>query len=175
MTHSQGRPHWPQPFKPGSPQAPAPIQAHKAPVGDPIHRAQFPSVGLQPRPQVSSRPRYQSTAPPVYRPEGVRTGAQGAIQQSKKQRAIRAAKIYSGQHGGMWYPSGSSSVSDKAFQEYGMTAHELFSGPPDVPKTKENIEAYWSDHPTITRQQLAARWGLTTEALDNLGVRQSVR
>jgi len=175
MSQIQGRPHWPQPFKPGSSQASAPTGANKAPVGDPIHRVRFPGVGLQPKLQVSGKSRHQSTAPPVYRPQAGRTGVQGTIQQSKKQRNIRAAKIYSGQHGGMWYPSGSSSLSDKVFQEHGMTAHELFSGPPDVPKTKENIEAYWRDHPTITRQQLAARWGLTTGDLDTLGVSLTAR
>jgi hypothetical protein len=93
------------------------------------------------------------------------------IQQSKKQRDIRANKIYSGQHGGMWYPSGSSGASDKIWSENGITAHELYSGPGSTPKTKEGIEGYWVKHPTITRSQLAARFELTTEELDKLGVR----
>lgn len=112
----------------------------------------------------------QSNPPTLQRMAANLRGSQ-TIQRSKKQRKIRANKIYSGQHGGMWYPSGSSSLADKAWQEHGITAHELLSGPrSDMPRTKENIEAYWAEHPSITRSQLAARLGMTTADLDLLGV-----
>ena len=112
-----------------------------------------------------------STAPALQRKTTYLQGKSQTIQQSERQRDIRAAKISSGQHGGMWYPSGSSSQADKIWQEHKITAHELHTGPGSISKTKENIEAYWDEHPTITRSQLAARFGLTTANLDTLGVR----
>ena len=129
-------------------------------------------------------------APPVYKPESSTRVAQGkvlragnavtatplrqssplartTIQPSKKQRDIRAAKIYSGQHGGMWYPSGSSGVSDKVSAELGMTAHELFAGP-GSDKSKEGILAYWARYKYLTKAQLAARYNITVEELEKI-------
>jgi hypothetical protein len=91
----------------------------------------------------------------------------GTIQPSERQRDIRNAKIYSGQHGGMWYPSGSSSTADKIWQEHGITAHELFTGP-SGPATRENIQAYWKQHPTLTKSQLAARYGISLDELEKI-------
>jgi len=90
------------------------------------------------------------------------------VQRSRKQRDIRAAKIYSGQHGGFWYPSGSSSISDKASQELGITAHELFMGPNKSDKSKEAILAYWNKHKQLTKSQLAARYYITLEELESI-------
>ena len=91
--------------------------------------------------------------------------ARTAIQRSKKQRDIRSNKIYSGQHGGMWYPSGSSGVSDKMWNEHGITAHELYAGP-GGDKSKEAILAYWARYKYLTKAQLAARYYITLEELE---------